>query len=100
MSHHDGHEHAESEHAEHGDNGHGHEHPTAEGHGPLEGSEGNIPEDSLQDKLLMLAGGLCLAGLLYFGSLWAFYLTVPTHAQHDQGSESESHQSPAPSHGE
>ena len=96
MSHHDGHEHCESEHGEHGHNGHGHDHPTA-GHEPVEAI---IPENSLQDKLLMLVAGLCLAGLLYFGSLWAFSLTVPAHTGHSQGSETESHESPAPSHGE
>lgn len=86
MSHHDGHEHPETGHAGHGHNGHGHEHE--HGQDPLKHTDDVIPESSLQDKLLMLVGGLCLAGLLYFGSLWAFALTVPTHAEH------------TPSHGE
>jgi hypothetical protein len=100
MSHHDGHEHGESEQAQHGDNGHEHDHPSAGGHDPHAGVEDVIPESSLQDKLLMLLSGLCLAGLLYFGSLWAFSLTVPTHAGHGQGSEGESHAAPATVDGE
>jgi len=91
MSHHDGHEHCESEHAEHGHNGDGHDHPPAAGHGPLEGAGAIIPEQSLQDKLLMLVAGLCLAGLLYFGSLWAFSLTPPAHSEHAPAAE-EHHQ--------
>ncbi len=102
MSHHDGHEHAETEHAGHGHNGHEHAHEHEHGHDPLKHATDVIPESSLQDKVLMLVGGLCLAGLLYFGSLWAFALTVPTHAEHIQshGQGAASGAKSSPSHSE